>query len=380
MKILHIGFGSTFTEGMSYQDNLLPAYNVKHGHDVTYIADCYKFENGVRIATSEEDKITEEGFRLIRLKYDLIINEFFSGKFKKCNKLYRVIYNISPDVILFHGCVGFELINVAKYVRQNPKVKFYTDSHEDRNNSGTNWLSLNVLHKGFNRWCINKALLYIEKIFYLSEETKDFLIDIFKLPEDKLEFWPLGGIMFSDEDRLRNRKEKRTELNLSYDDILLVHSGKMDKLKRTEDVIKAFSKVSSDNLRLIIIGMFTDDVEEVITPLINSDKRINYLGWKSSDELSKYLCASDLYVQPGGQSATMQNAICCGSPIAVYPHKSYKFFLRGNGFFIETVECMREVFNDIILHPEKIQVMRDNSLKFAHEVLDYDKVAERLYV
>lgn len=379
MKILHIGFGSTFTEGMSYQDNILPAINVKHGHEVIYIADCYKFKNGFPIEVPEEETITKDGFKLIRLKYDFIINKFFSSKIKKCKRLYNIISKLDPDVILFHSCAGFELINVAKYKRKHPSVKLYADSHEDRNNSGTNWLSLNILHKVFYRWCNKIALKSIDKIFYLSEETKEFLIDIYKMPQDKLEFYPIGGIVFSDEERLKRRNGIRVELNLANEDILLVHSGKMDKLKRTEDIIKAFYHTNNKNLKLAIIGSFTDNVKKVVEPLINENKNIFYLGWKDSEELSNYLCASDLYIQPGGQSATMQSAICCGSPIAVFPHKSYKVFLNENGYFIETIEDMVEVFNDISLHPEKIKIMSDNSLKFAHEILDYEKIASRLY-
>lgn len=380
MVILHIGLVSSFTEGMSYQDNMLTAINAADGHDVTFISDCNRFVDGKLTETEEEDIITEDGIRLIRLKYDLIINKFISSKFRKIKKLYSIIESIRPDVILFHGAAAFEIINVAKYAKRNPSVKLYVDNHADINNSGTSWLSLNILHKLFYRLCNKIALKNIDKIFYLSEESKEFLLNIYRIPKDKLEFYPIGGIIFSDQERLKKRKEKRLELKLSNEDILLVHSGKMDKFKRTEDIIKAFSKINSKNLKLVIIGSFTDDVKEIVEPLINENENIFYLGWKDSKELSKYLCASDLYIQPGGQSATMQNAICCGSPIAIFPHKSYKFFLNGNGYFIETIDDMIKVFNDIILYPEKIKIMSDNSIKFAHEILDYKKLASRLYM
>lgn len=379
MIILHIGIASSFTEGMSYQDNILPAINVKDGHEVIYISDCSKYVDGKLVETEEEDILTNDGFMLTRLKYDKIINKFISGKIRRVKKLYKIIEEIRPDVILFHGCAGYEIINVAKYVKNNNDVKFYVDSHEDINNSGTNWLSLNVLHKIFYRFCNKKALPYINKILYLSEESKDFLLDIYKLPEVKMEFYPLGGILFSVHEREEKRIRKRNELSLTDRDILLVHSGKMDKLKRTEEILQAFKQVKSDNIKLAIIGTFSDDVKELVFPLIESDNRINYLGWKSSDELMEYLCASDLYVQPGGQSATMQNAICCGSPVALYPHKSHKAFIKGNGYYVESIEDMIDVFNDVINNPYKIEKMRNNSLKIAYELLDYNKLAARLY-
>lgn len=379
MVILHIGLASSFTDGMSYQDNILPAINFKDGHEVIYISNCNKYVNGKLIETDEEDIITEDGFRLIRLKYDKIINKFISSKFRKIKKLYSIIENIKPDVILFHGLASYEIINVSKYVHKNPNVKLYVDSHVDNNNSGTNWLSLNLLHKLFYKWCNNIALTEIDKILYLSEEVKDFLINVYKLPKEKMEFYPLGGIIFSDHDRLKNRNEKRNELNIREDEILLVHSGKMDKLKRTIDILKAFKSIKSDRLKLAIIGSFSDDVKGNVMPMINTDERIFFLGWKEADELMKYLCASDLYIQPGSQSATMQNAICCGSPIILYPHKSYKVYVKGNGYFVESVEDMINIFNDILNNPYKIQEMRNNSLELAKELLDYKKLAARLY-
>jgi hypothetical protein len=45
MKILHACLASHYTEGMSYQDNLLPDQNAHDGHDVTVISDCYVYQN-----------------------------------------------------------------------------------------------------------------------------------------------------------------------------------------------------------------------------------------------------------------------------------------------------------------------------------------------
>jgi glycosyltransferase involved in cell wall biosynthesis len=380
MKILHLCLSCFYIDNYNYQENELPRINKEHGHDVEIIASTETFIKNKKLGYIEPSTyINGDGIQVIRIPYSKLFPRFVIKKLRSYKGVYKLIDKFKPDVILFHGTAAFEIINVAKYVKNNPNVKLYVDSHSDINNSGTSWLSLNILHKIFYRWCNKVALKSINKIFYLSEETKDFLLDIYKTPKDLLEFYPIGGIIFSDEERLEKRSEKRKELKLSDEDILLVHSGKMDKFKRTEDIIKAFSKVNSKYLKLVIIGSFTDDVNNVVEPLINENDNIYYLGWKDMKELSKYLCASDLYVQPGSQSATMQNAICCGSPIALYPHKSYIPFVRDNGYFVETIDDMVEVFTDINLHPEKIKIMSNNSLKFAREVLNYQKLASRLY-
>ena len=116
-----------------------------------------------------------------------------------------------------------------------------------------------------------------------------------------------------------------------------------------------------------------------LEPLIEKDKRVNFAGWKVADELIEYLCAADLYVQPGSQSATLQNAICCGCPIMLYPHKSHKPYLRGNGYYVKSKEDMKRVFKEILNHPNLLRTMSDNSEKIAKELLDYKKLAARLY-
>lgn len=166
---------------------------------------------------------------------------------------------------------------------------------------------------------------------------------------------------------------------LKEDDVLLVHSGKMDKLKRTEDLLKAFIQVPDDRLKLILIGSMEEDVKKNTDKLIVSDKRIKFLGWKNGDELLEYLCACDLYAQPGSQSATLQNALCCGSAAMLYTHESYKYLLKNSVFYIKTIEDIKSVLEEISKNRESLENKRAQTNKIAREILDYKKLAARVY-
>ncbi len=168
-------------------------------------------------------------------------------------------------------------------------------------------------------------------------------------------------------------------LDVDIDQIMFVHSGKIDKHKRTVDILKAFSQVKSDNIRLVLIGSMTEDVKEEVETLIEADSRVSFVGWKTADELMEYLCAADVYVQPGGQSATMQNAICCGCAMMLYPHKSHEPYLQGNGYYIESIEDMKRVFQEISANQSVLKDMKEKSMEIAGELLDYKKLAARLY-
>ena len=379
MKIIHISLASAFTEGMTYQDNLLSEQMVKDGNEVIIIADCHEFKNGYVLKTEEEDRILSNRIRLIRKKYKNLFGEFISGKIRAVTGLYEILEAEKPDIIFHHSLQTLEMLTVLKYKKINPNVKFYVDSHGDFYNSATNFLSKYILHKIFYKIIIKRSLPYIDKVLCVGYECFDFLREMYVIPDSLMEFYPLGGKIFSYEDRLKKRQKIRKEMNLSIDDILIVHSGKMDTLKRTKEILDAFLVVQDKRLRLILIGSMTESVYKLLKPLIDLDVRIEFLGWKNADRLMEYLCASGLYVQPGGQSATMQNAACCGSALALFPYESHKYLMKETVFYISTSENIKDLFIKISENPKILEKIRQKSFKLAQEKLDYKKLAQRLY-
>lgn len=378
-RIVHICFVGAYTEGMSYQENILPFVNSDDGHQVFVIAEAFEYKNGIVVETSELKKRLKDNLLLIRTKYDKIFNNFFSIKIRKVKKLKKLLEEINPDIIFFHGVQSYELLTVSKYKSTHPNVKLYTDNHADFNNSARNIFSKIILHKLFYNFIIHKCLKDIDKCFYITEETKKFLENYYKIPKEKLEFYPLGG--FIKEENLKSiiRKKIREDLKILNNDIILIHSGKLDKLKRTKEILKAFMNVKNEKLHLLIIGSIPDEERNDLESLINLDKRIKFLGWKSGEELLDYICASDIYVQPGSQSATCQNAVCCGLPIILYPHISYKKIFNKNVFWVETENDIEKTIKKIVDNPNLLKEMSSESYKIAKEILDYKKLAARLY-
>ena len=377
MKILHICVSSYYTEGMSYQDNIIPDINASDGHSVTIVSNASKYNAGIIVQTGEQDIYLKNGIRLVRKQY--LFGKKIGSKIKAICGLRRLISDIQPDVILHHGTGGLSLLSTVNYKKDHPKVKLYIDSHEDYHNSARNWISKNIQHKLIHGPISRYACNYCEKILYISEECKEFLIDLYHIPIEKLEFYPLGGIIISDIEKCKYREKVRAELGIDDSDILLCHTGKLDVNKKTENIILAFDQIRDERLKLIIIGSLTNETEDVINEATKKDKRIKFLGWNKADELIEYICASDMYVQPGTQSATMQNAICCGIPVMLYPYKSHQAYLKGNGWFVESVSDIVDKLNEIVDNPEILIALSANSYQVAYELLDYRKLAARLY-
>jgi len=132
-------------------------------------------------------------------------------------------------------------------------------------------------------------------------------------------------------------------------------------------------------LKLVIIGFISEETKEEIEAAIVRDPRVQFIGWKSGKELLEYLCASDLYIQSGGASATLQNAVCCGAAVAVYPFDIYKHLLGKNAFYVASEEDITDLLKKISTDRNTLEEMRNKSFEFAKKELDYKVLAARIY-
>lgn len=379
MRILHIGLAACFTEGMTYQDNQLSHQNVLDGHEVLYISNAQKYVNGVLVNTGYENVVLDDGVRLIRLPYECIVSGFVSSKIRKVSNLYKILDSFAPDVILSHGLSYLSVLDVVRYKKLHPNCKLYADTHTSYYNSGRNWFSLKVLHGILYKYLIQKSLPYLEKYLYIGEDERIFNYEVYKVPDSAMEFYPLGGVSYADIDYQHFRDKKRKEIGVFPDEKLYMHSGKLETKKRTKELLTAFAAVPDAKAKMAIIGYVPEEEKELIS-LMKADERVRFLGWKTGEELQEYLCACDIYCQPGAVSATLQNAICKYCAIIAYPHLHYRKHLDfGNIFWVKNKSDLIACFEHIKRNPALIQDMKLLSKKCAEELLDYKNLAKKLY-
>ena len=380
MKIAHIGLASFFTENMTYQDNQLTNQNVLDGHEVLIVSNAAKYEGGKVVETGYEDFYLENGARLVRLPYRKVLTRSVSEKLRVVDGLYGLLESFAPDVVMSHNLAYWSVLDVIRYKKNHPEVRFYADTHTSVYNSGRNWISLHIQHRLLYRYLTQRALPYLESYFYVGATEREFSKENYGVPLERMEYFPLGGNPPEGKDYLEKRAKRRGELNLSEDEVLLLHSGKLDALKRTKELLEAFAAVPELKAKLAIIGSIPENEKQNLLPLMEADQRVVYLGWKKAPELLEYLCACDLYCQPGSVSATLQNAVCCGSAILSYPHMIYTEGLDyGNILWAESRADMEETFRNIADEKIDLEALRAGSRKCAQELLDYRVLAARLY-
>lgn len=381
MKIAHLCLSSFYIDGYSYQENELVAQHVADGHEVTVIASTESFAGHHRTAFVEPgDYLGKDGARVIRLPYRRWLPHAVMRKIRMHPGLYRILDELAPDVILFHGSGGWELLTVARYKKANPHLRLYVDSHTDAFNSAQNAISMHVLHRGIYRRILKHALPQVEKILCVNIDAMDFARTVYEIPGELLEFFPLGGTVLEDAQYGPRRRSARDALGISEGDVLFVQSGKMDGRKMILESLRSFSAVANAKSRMVLAGEFGDDVAKEAASLIAADPRIAFLGWKSTEQLRDILCAADVYVKPWGQTATTQMSLCCRCAVILHDAPGHRPYVDGNGWLVEGEGRLRDAIAACVnVSQDEVKEMSERSTRIANRLLDYRNLAARLY-
>lgn len=358
---------------------MLVREHVNAGHDVLVLASTESFDNAGSTTYVEPGKyLGTDGALVIRLPYSKWLPHAVMSKVRKHPGVYQLLTEFNPDVIVFHGPCGAELLTVARYGRRNKNVKIFVDSHEDFNNSARSWISRKILYQAFYIPIIRSAKSAVSKFLYITYETKRFCKELYGLKDEELEFFPLGGVVLTNQDYYEKRSLTRTRLDIEDDQVLFFQSGKFDEKKKLLESLRAFKGLSSQNARLIIAGSFAPSIEAEAKLLIESDPRIIFLGWANSEQLLELLCAADVYVQPGSQSATLQMSIAARCAVIIDDVPSHRDIFRDNGFLVKDEKQLAEAMQACSSDKEQLAVMSQNSLEFANQKLNYAVLAARL--
>lgn len=353
--------------------------HVQSGHEVLVIASTETFNEGKKLSYIEPSEyIGTDGAKVIRLAYSPPLPSYLNRKLRIHSGVYKILNDFKPDVIMFHGMCGFELLTVSKYVKNNSSVKLFADCHEDFNNSARSFVSANLLYRMYYTPIIRASKKNIEKILYLTYESKIFCNTIYKLKDSELESFPLGGIVFSDYKYDSIRSQKRKDFRFLDSDTVFFQSGKFDKKKKLLESISSFSKIEDDNFKYIVAGSLDKEIESDFKKLLAKDSRITYIGWVESDELLELLCMCDVYVQPGSQSATMQMSVSARCSVILADVPSHRHSFYNNGFLVDSTKQLTSAFKEISDNPIILNQMSENSFTYAKENLDYSKLAKRL--
>lgn len=359
---------------------MLPVQFQADGHDVLVIAsDFIMDKNGNRSDVSLDNCENTEGLRLIRLRSAFHYCRYIRYKVQKMIGIEKVLEEFAPEVIVVNSMHTFDLRKLVQYKRKHEGTKLFLVSHADYYTTGTNSISLNILHRKIFRSLFGKYQNDVDKFWYITENVRKFSEEIYGIPDAKSDFLPLGGKVVAEEERLQIRKNIRNKMQISEEKLVFIQAGKMDAAKEVDKFVEVFSRIEDSRFCLLLVGTLSGDMEAAVRPFIKTDNRIQYCGWKSGEELFELLCASDIYVQPGKVSAILQNALCASLPVLSKWHEDYEDCVQANGWLVKSTDEITSILGEISEEPAILEKMRLESRAIAMRRYDYGQIAQKIY-
>lgn len=378
MRIVHICM-TQYSDGWSYQENMLAKYHKRLGHEVFVLTSMYCYKEGKLTEDTKTEFTDINGVKVIRLQKK---SGGLLGKTPTYLSFFEALCELTPDVIFSHGCQYLDTKNVIRYVREHPDVRLFVDNHADFSNSATNFLSRRILHGIIWKRCAQRLIPYTEKFWGVMPSRVDFLHDVYGIPKDKTGLLVMGA----DDDFVEKsrdperRKALRESFGVHSSDFLVVTGGKIDSAKKqTLLLMEAVSKIRRKELKLLVFGSIEDEIKEEAMQWIDGE-RIIYAGWISSEQSYDYFGMADLVVFPGRHSVFWEQVAGQGIPMIVkdWPG-THHIDVGGNVSFLaeDSVSTLNKELYEIFQQNEKYQDMKSMANRVGQQMFLYSRIAKK---
>ena len=379
MKVVHIMLCGPVTDGWSYQDNLLTKYHRRLGYEVTMITSQWVWgEKGSLVKCERNAYRNENDVKVIRLH--LKGKDDFSKKFKRYEGLKEALDMEKPDIFFIHGVSFCDTKIVIDYICTNKINRVYVDNHSDFSNSGTNWISKNILHKVIWKHSAQMLNPYVTKFYGVLPARVDWLVDMYGLPREKCELLVMGA----DDEKVAEahnpecRKEIRAKYGIAKDAFLIMTGGKIDPSKaQTLQLMDAVAQIDNPKVKLIVFGSVTPDLQEQVK-IRCIENKILYIGWVKSDDSYKYFATADLVIFPGRHSVFWEQVAGLGIPmICKYWEGTTHVDVGGNVEFLRdnSIKEIKEKIEEIVYNSKMYDGMKKIAVEKGIEKFSYKKIA-----
>ena len=310
-----------YNESLEYQENLLVKYYRKQGHDVMVVTSTFEsvfdYYNDRHDQQAPARDYLDQGARILKLPYRY--NLF--NRLRAYPRIDALLEDFRPDLIFVHDIMP-NLPECVRYLKRRPACRMILDYHADYSNSGRNWLSLKLLHGVLRKRFLDMARPHLSRIFPIVPAGAVFLHEVYGVPHEEMEILPLGADTDLGEAVRAGgaRQRLRSTLGLSEQALVVFTGGKLDPLKRAEDLIAAVRRCQGIDVHLLIVGEAAADqtrYKEQLLAAAGDATNIHFRGWQKATGVYEHLAAADIAAFPASQSILWQQAISMGLPLIV---------------------------------------------------------------
>ena len=379
MKIVHIAPNAPYNDYWGYQDNLLPKYHKKLGHDVTMITTNTMHKDGEIVETECADYVLNDGVRVIRLKKKQYTPGVLTGINARL-EVFPYLSEIKPDFVFFHGLISSTIDEVVKYKKEIfPACVIVQDNHYDYNIGRVCRNAKEWVFRTFYRHLCRKNIRHISKVYGVTPWRKQYAEDYFAIPADKTDVLIMGA----DDEQIDfvNREKIRFEIRQRYavteSDLLIVTGGKIDQKKKIHLLMEACENLTG--VKLLIFGQVHVDVQEEFDRLLQKNENIQYIGWIDSGKVYDYFFAADLVMFPGQHSVLWEQACASKVPCVFERWEGMDHVDNGgNSDFVSpvTTQTLRQKIEELKYTPKYFE-MKKVAQSEATDIYLYSKIAEK---
>jgi len=372
MIIVHICITAPYIDGWGYQENLLPFYMHKAGHEVHVIAPYGYLPSNVneqlsRMILNKGRNYVFDGIAIHRIPVckitDTLIIPF---------GLSKILKSISPNVIYHHNINSSSLLISASFCRKH-NCFLFADNHADELNCSKNRLWRALYYKGIVRFSCKQIKNDVVCYFGVTYSRCDFLHKYFGVPSSKIRFLPIGADV-EEANCIDSKIELRKKYGFEINDKIVASGGKMGRGKGTDELISAVSSINTKggNIKLILFGTFEDDVTKQLS--CNFDF-ITIFGWCDRVRTLELLKLSDVACWPIHHTTLCEDAIAVGTPLALRKTLTTEHLIDGNGCWIingNIEESLNELFAEDLCADKLSSCVNEMKQKYDYRTIVND--------
>jgi glycosyltransferase involved in cell wall biosynthesis len=383
-----------FQPEFGYDEYYVSRTLVQMGHDVSVVTSdrIYPFKNVGKLLAEIGSKHTNrwrgrgitsmDGFTVYRLPtiaeilldFNLIMNIRYTLK-----KIKPELVHLHEPILggsalaAGHKDLGFKLV-----VDQHGYATTFQET-ETLKNMFVHYQYL-LLRKRVGNYAFKRA----DAIVAVTERTKQFLMDLFKVPEDKIEIVPLGvdeNIFRFDEG---DRKKIRDQLGVSQNTVLILTAGRLDVAKKLDQLIDAFHGLGKNvDAKLVIIGTGDETIAKKLqhqVKSLNLEKRIKFIKFVPKSLLASYYSAADIGFW-NKASITIIEAMGCKLPVVIPDQRTIRAYVANrNGLLFpeDDVNALRDKLLELSTNPKKRALMSARALELVENKYSYRVTTKKL--
>lgn len=364
MRIVHL-CGVAYLDGWGYQDNLLPEYQARLGHEVHVIAPGNHFP--AYLKEEERQKIQARGkeydwngVQIHRIPVHLSAGNFslvYSG-------LYRLLCRLQPQFIFHHGVAAPLLVKASLYTALHRGVKLVVDNHSDYLNCSRNKAWFLLYNRGVERlvaWCCRPV---ISRAYGVTPLRCDFLRRVTGFPAAKISLLPIGGDTLLVDSITQDRAALRQKYGIDPEAFLVVSGGKMGTDKGTHWLIQAVEQLAgqSGKVKLLLFGQFQDEEtrrQAQASPVVAVE------GWCNRQQTLEILKMADIACWPVHHTTLIEDAVACATPLVLRRTGNTEHLVQENGRFVaqgttqELFEALSCILQDYGHYAQGAQTLRE---------------------